>query len=202
MKNIEILGGDDDDVPFQGLLPLRWVMLHYADAKQFLARRGFSQRRIEAMPAAQAVLVYQKQEYQELLDDMFKWFALPYSQAQPHLERNRQQFDDDNRDKGVKTNLFRIMLPALSRIVFLQARLDRNIALLRAVEAIRMFVADHSGRLPGSLAEITSVPVPTDPVTGKDFLYDRVDARNARLEAPVAPAESRKRPVYELTFKQ
>jgi hypothetical protein len=64
-----------------------------------------------------------------------------------------------------------------------------------------MFAADHSGRLPGSLAEITSVPIPADPVTGKDFLYERIDARNARLEAPVSPAESRKRPVYELTVK-
>lgn len=201
MKKIQTLSGDDDDVPFEGLLPLGWVMLHYSDAKQFLARKGFSQQRIEAMPAAQAVLAYQKLEYQELLDNMFKWFALPYSQAQPHLARNEKMFDDDHRDKGIKTNLFRALLPALSRIAFIQARLDRNIALSRTIEAIRMFAADHSGRLPGSLAEITSVPIPADPVTGKDFLYDRIDARNARLEAPVSPAESKKRPVYELTVK-
>lgn len=201
MKKIQILSGDDDDVPFQGLLPLGWVMLHYSDAKQFLARKGFSQQRIEAMPAAQAVLAYQKLEYQELLDNMFKWFALPYSQAQPHLARNEKMFDDDHRNKGLKTNLFRTLLPALSRIAFMQARLDRNIALLRIIEALRMFAADHSGRLPGSLAEITSVPIPADPVTGKDFLYERIDARNARLEAPVAPEESKRRPVYELTIK-
>jgi hypothetical protein len=201
MKKIQILSGDDDDLPFQGLLPLGWVMLHYVDAKQFLTRRGFSQQRIEAMPAAQAVLIYQKQEYQELLDNMFKWFALPYSEAQPHLDESEDQFDDDHRDKGLKTNLFRTLLPALSRIAFLQVRLDRDITLLRTIEALRMFAADHSGRLPGSLAEITSVPIPEDPVTGKDFLYDRVDARNARLEAPVAPAERRKRPVYKLTIK-
>jgi hypothetical protein len=201
MKKMEEWDGGMGDVPFEGLLPLGWVMLHYADAKQFLARKGFSQQRIEAMPAAQAVLVYQKQEYQELLDSMFKWFALPYHQAQPHLDKSEQMFDDDHRNKGIKTNLFRTFLPALSRIAFLQARMDRNIALLRTIEAIRMFAADHSGRLPGSLAEITSVPIPTDPVTGKDFLYDRVDTRNALLEAPVAPAESRKRPVYELTIK-
>ena len=201
MKKIQILSGDDDDVPFQGLLPLGWVMLHYSDAKEFLVRKGFSQQRIEAMPAAQAVLAYQKLEYQELLDNMFKWFALPYSQAQPHLDKSKQMFDDDHRDKGIKTNLFRTLLPALSRIAFIQARLDRNIALLRTVEAIRMFAADHSGQLPGFLTEITAVPIPADPVTGKDFIYRRIDARNARLEAPVAPAESKRRPVYELTIK-
>ena len=201
MNKIQTLGGGMGDVPFKGLLPVGWVMLHYSDAKEFLVRKGFSQQRIEAMPAAQAVLAYQKLEYQELLDNMFKWFALPYSQAQPHLDKSKQMFDDDHRDKGIKTNLFRTLLPALSRIAFIQARLDRNIALLRTVEAIRMFAADHSGQLPGFLTEITAVPIPADPMTGKDFIYRRIDARNARLEAPVAPEESKRRPVYELTIK-
>jgi len=201
MKKMQTLGGGNEAVPFEGLLPIGWVMLHYSDAKQFLARKGFSPQRIEEMPAAQAVLIYQKQEYQEMLDNMYKWFAIPYHQAQPHLDKSQRLFDDHNRDRGIKTNLFCIFMPALSRIAFLQTRLDRHIALLRTIEAIRMFAADHSGRLPGSLAEITSVPIPADPVTGKDFLYDRIDAQNARLEAPVSPAESRKRPVYELTVK-
>ena len=201
MNKMQTMGGGNEAVPFEGLLPIGWVMLHYSDAKQFLARRGFSQQRIEEIPAAQAVLIYQKQEYQEMMDNMFKWFAIPYHQAQPHLDKSQRLFDDHNRARGVKTNILCIFMPALSRVAFMQARLDRNISLLRTIEAIRMFAADNSGRLPGSLAEITSVPIPADPVTGKAFLYDRIDARNARLEAPVSPAESRKRPVYELTVK-
>jgi len=153
------------------------------------------------MPAAQAVLIYQKQEYLEMLDSFFKWFELPYYQAQPHLKQAEKRLDNHSHTKGIKVNLFTTLLPALSRIAFLQARLDRNIALLRTIEAIRMFAADNSGRLPGSLAEIASVPIPSDPVTGKDFIYRRVDGRNARLEAPVAPAERKKRPVYELTIE-
>jgi hypothetical protein len=38
-------------------------------------------------------------------------------------------------------------------------------------------------------------------MTGKDFIYRRADARNARLEAPVAPEEIKRRPVYELSIK-
>ena len=197
---IKKLGGPGD-LPFEGALPLGWVMMHYSDAKQFLAQRGFSQQRIEEMPAAQAVLIYQKQEYQELLDNIYKWLALPYHQAQPHLEKGRQQFYEHLHAKGVKVNVFSTFMPALGRISFLLVRLDRKIALLRTMEAIRMFAADHSGRLPRSLAEITSVPVPADPVTGKNFLYKRINARNARLEATVSPAERKKRPVYELTIK-
>jgi hypothetical protein len=201
MKKIQTFGGGMGDLPFKGLLPVGWVMMHYSDAKEYLARKGYSQERIEALPAAQAVLIYQKQEYLEILDSLFKWFELPYSQAQPHLKKGEQRLNDHLSTKGIKANLFCTLLPALSRITFLQARLDRNIALLRTVEAIRMFAAGHSGQLPGSLAEITAVPIPADPMTGKDFIYRRIDARNARLEAPVAPEESKRRPVYELTFK-
>ncbi len=201
MRKIQTLGGGMGDVPFKGLLPVGWVMMHYSDAKEYLASKGYSQELIEALPAAQAVLIYQKQEYQEILDDMFKWFLLPYNQAQPHLQQGEQRLNDHLSTKGIKVNLFCTLLPALARIGVLQARLDRNIALLRTVEAIRMFAADHSGQLPGSLAEINSVPIPADPMTGKDFIYRRIDARNARLEAPVAPEESKRRPVYELTIK-
>jgi len=201
MKKIQTLGGGTGDVPFQGLLPVGWVMMHYSDAKEFLARKGYSQERIEALPAAQTVLIYQKQEYLEMLDNMFKWFEIPYYQAQPHLQKAQKRLNNHFNTKGIKANFFCTLIPALSRIDFLQARLDRNIALLRTVEAIRMFAADHSGQLPGSLTEITSVPIPADPVTGKDFIYRRIDARNARLEAPVAPEESKRRPVYELSIK-
>jgi hypothetical protein len=201
MNKMQTLGGGMGDVPFKGLLPVGWVMMHYSDAKEYLALKGYSQERIEALPAAQAVLIYQKQEYGEMLDNLFKWFELSYNQAQPHLQEGEQRLNDHLSSKGIKANLFCTLLPALYRIAFLQARLDRNIALLRTVEAIRMFAADHSGQLPDSLSEITSVPIPMDPVTGKNFLYRRIDARNARLEAPVSPAESKKRPVYELKIR-
>jgi len=201
MDKIQSLSGGMDDVPFAGLVPTAWVMMHYSDAKAHLATRGFSQKRIETMPAAQAVLIYQKQEYLDLLDGLFKWFTVPYHQAQPHLQESEQQFEDYTDAKGIKANLFCMLLPALSRIAFLEARLDRHVALLRTVEAIRLFAADYSGQLPGSLADITQVPIPIDPVTGKSFVYKRKDAQNARLEAPVSPGETKRRPVYELTFK-
>ena len=201
MKKMGTLMGPGGEVPFEGILPLGWVMMHYSDAKQFLAGRGFSQQRIEAMPAAQAVLIYQKQEYLEMRDNLFKWFALPYHQSRPRLEEAEKLIGRHHK-KGLKDNLFRVLIPALYRVAFIEARLDRHIALLRTVEAIRMFAADHSGRLPASLAEITSVPIPSDPVTGEDFIYRRIDARNVRLEAPISPAESKRRPVYELTLRK
>lgn len=202
IRKLTSFDNDERDMPFQNIMPVGWVMMHYSDAKQFLADKGYSSKRIEAMPAAQAVLIYQKQEYLEMVDNMFKWFAFPYYQSRPYLEQAEKQMGKHRRDKGAKVNLFTIFFPALLRVAFLEARLDRDIAMLQTIEAIRLHAADHSGQLPASLADISLVPVPTDPVTGESFLYRRINARNARLEAPVSPAESKKRPVYELTVRR
>ena len=42
--------------------------------------------------------------------------------------------------------------------------------LLRCLEAIRIYAAEHAGKFPASLDEI-NFPVPVDPVTGKPFAY-------------------------------
>jgi hypothetical protein len=175
-------------------------MAHYSDAKKYLADKGYTRERIDAMPAVQAVLIFQKQQYMEITDNMFKWLEIPYYQSEPYLQKSEEQFSSFT-NHGLKTNLFTILTPALYRISFLQSRLDRNVAMLRTIEAIRMYAADHPGQLPAALADIKSVPIPFDPVTGKDFIYQRADLQNARLEAPKAPAEDRNRPVYELNVK-
>src|SRR5437773_900928 len=41
------------------------------------------------------------------------------------------------------------------------------------VEALRIYAAAHEGKLPDKLDEITEVPVPFDPGTGKPFEYSR-----------------------------
>lgn len=199
-KMQSLVGGSIFDDPFKALVPAGWVMIHYSDAKKYLESKGYSRERIDAMPAVQAVLIFQKQQYMEMADNMFKWLEIPYYQSQPYLQKSEQQ-QSSFTNQGLKTNLFSILTPALYKVAFVQARLDRNVAMLRTIEAIRMFVAAHPGQLPATLADMTSVPIPSDPVTGKDFLYSRIDAKNARLEAPKAPAEDQNRPVYELSVK-
>jgi len=67
------------------------------------------------------------------------------------------------------------------------ARCDRDIALLRLTEALRMYAAGHKGKLPQSLDEIKEVPIPTNPVTGKPFPYE-VHGDRATI-VPVMPAD-------------
>ena len=182
------------------LLPLGWVMVHYVDAKAFLADRGFEASRIEAMPAAQTVMLYQFQEFKEVRDTAFKWFSLPYAEYRMRAHEYDKAVSAV-RQRGLKSNLFTMFLPALSRIRFLEARVSRDIELIRVLEALRMHAADQ-GAFPKTLADVTVVPVPKDPVTGEPFLYEYEDARHVRVEAPPVEEQNRKRPVFELTLRQ
>lgn len=98
-------------------------------------------------------------------------------------------------------NPFLIFLPAIQRICFLDARLARDIAMLRCIEAIRMYAADHGGKLPRSLAEITAVPLPTDPLNGGAFHYELAGGK-AILESAIPPDGGPKDGLrYEITLR-
>jgi hypothetical protein len=76
-----------------------------------------------------------------------------------------------------------MLLPAVSACRAAEVRLERDVAGLRVIEALRMYAADHDGQLPSRLADIEDVPVPTNPATGKPFVY-RLEGAKAILELP------------------
>ena len=73
---------------------------------------------------------------------------------------------------------------------------------MRCIEAIRLYATSHDGKLPATLADIKEVPIPIDPMTGKDFAYKMEDGK-AVLSAP-PPAGEKRYPgnylKYELTL--
>jgi len=79
------------------------------------------------------------------------------------------------------------LLPALIKVQSAQTRLERKIAALRVIEALRLHAAANDGRLPDKLTDVTLVPVPDDPGTGKPFGYER-DQDTATLISQI-PAE-------------
>lgn len=84
------------------------------------------------------------------------------------------------------------------KIRLLMNRLDRHVAVLQCIEAIRHFAATHDSKLPENLAAITGMALPEDPVTGKPFIYKLSDAV-ATLEGPMAKGGTEKDMVrYEL----
>lgn len=203
LSKVQELGGSLD-ISFvddmAGKLALTgWTMLHYPAAKEYLLNQGKTVEQINAMPAVQAVMIYQLGEYEKIRDSIFKWFSVPYWQAREGMKKAESVFKI--MDKGIRTNPFLAFLPALSKAYFVTNKIDRQIAALRCVEAIRNYAATHNGKLPTDWSDITEMPIPLDPITGKNFTY-KVTNKTATLEALAPQGESRKQGfIYEITIK-
>ena len=78
------------------------------------------------------------------------------------------------------------MLPSTFAARLAAVRLGNQVAGLRTLEALRMHAAANGGRLPNSLADVSVVPVPISPASGKPLAY-RLDGEVAILEVPSAP---------------
>jgi hypothetical protein len=78
----------------------------------------------------------------------------------------------------------RLFLPALGKVMWAQTRLERNLSALRVIEALRLFAAGHDGKLPAKLSDVTEVPLPDDPGTGKPFDY-KLDGDTATVTSDV-----------------
>jgi len=166
----------------------------YPRAKQGMIARGNTAAQVEAMPIAQVVLLDTMQTYNEFRDEMFKWFAVPYPQAQAGIAQAERHLQRAEHQGAIP--IARILLPAIGNAYRAQAKHERSIAALRIVEAIRLYGAAHDGRLPEKLDDVTQVPIPIDPTTGKPFVYQRTGDR-AILESPGGKAQGLR---YEITF--
>jgi hypothetical protein len=156
----------------------------YPQAKQYLIRQGHTPEQVEALPMLQAVLIFELANYDRLYDDLIKWQGFPYPEAMAGVARAEAALREQReKSGGVGTTLASMILLSLGKTYNAQARIDRRIAALRCIEAIRIYAAAHDGKLPATLADIREVPVPSDPLTGKEFEYKR-DGDKATLTGP------------------
>jgi hypothetical protein len=173
-----------------GLSALTLGVTRYPAAKRFLAERGWSSAQIEAMPVLQAVFLQELFEYERIYDDLAKAVNLPYPQAITFLKSADDQLLKARQSGLSAPVMAQVLSPAIGRVFAGQARLDRKIAALRIVEAIRMHAAANGGALPDSLDSIQLVPVPADPGTGRPFGYTLANGV-ATLTAPMLPGTPR-----------
>jgi hypothetical protein len=119
---------------------------------------------------------------------MLKWTNLPYHQALAGLRKSQEKlkrehyFAPGGRSREV-IPLAALLLPAVSQAQHAGARLDSRLRGLQVLEAIRMYAAGHKGNLPETLADISDVPIPDNPLTAKPYPY-HFAAGTAVLEIP------------------
>jgi len=166
-------------------------------ARRRLIDSGLSEERLKLFPADQVLLLDAKLEYEIRRDEYMKLLHLPYSQSQELLTKVES-------DKaGRQVELFGFLIPSIHKVRQAQVRLEQRIALLRHVEALRMYAAAHEGKLPEKLSDV-AVPLPEDPVTGKPYLYS-LEGSTAHLRN-TAPKGAEMNPGskyhYELTIQK
>lgn len=160
------------------------VMRCYPLAKKSLIASGMSKEQVEKLPVAQVVLINTVRHYNELRDEQFKWVLASF----PHADKELRKVNDKIKASAKRRDvlpLAPVILPAMGAFRRAVVRSNRDLKVLRVMEAIRMYAANHDGRLPDSL-DACPVPIPLDPVTGKPFAY-RKEGDVARLTGPELP---------------
>ena len=177
------LGGAEAGVAATGL-----ALVGYPHAKARLIAQGMDRDRIEKMAVGQVIAIYTERVYHKFTDDYEKLWYMPFSDMHKVWDSIEKRMDDA---KPFGRSEDREIFPAASLLSSIpagraaQVRVEREVAALQVIEALRMFAADHDGKLPKTLDEITAVPVPNNPATGKAFKY-RLDGATAVLELPTS----------------
>jgi hypothetical protein len=160
-------------------------------ARARLTDAGLPKERVVIFPALQVVLLDEKRDYELRRDEQLKLLGLaPW------------QIDAATGEKKGADGLFAELLPRVVEARRAQGRLEQRIAVLRHVEALRLYAAAHGGKLPARLEDV-GVPLPADPFTGKPFAYTP-DGATAHLRGG-APKGEENDPAfnvrYEITLK-
>jgi hypothetical protein len=160
----------------------------YPEARRALRTDGMTSEQIAALPVGQVIAIAAARAYQHIADEYEKWWHLPFWQARARWGQAEEQLRAEGYLCGPLRGreiipLASLLLPGTSNARISQVRLQRELAALQVIEAIRMHAAVHRGQLPQTLAAITTVPVPLNPATGQPFQYTR-QADTAVLELP------------------
>ncbi|HET6327999.1 MAG TPA: hypothetical protein VFG04_25170 [Planctomycetaceae bacterium] len=158
----------------------------YTQAKRNLIAAGFDATKIEQMPVGQVIAVDEARLCRYVASESLKWTFLPYPEGWPRLKQADSDLIRDHYLGPALTSrevipINSLLLPAIRGAIEAMIRRDISTAADRAIEAIRMQAAQNGGKLPGSLAEISVVPVPANPRFGTPFPY-RVEGDKAILE--------------------
>ena len=78
---------------------------------------------------------------------------------------------------------------------------DRKIAALQCIEALRLYAGSHNGKFPENLSDVTEVTIPDDPVTKKPFSYKSTGSEAVLELEGTEGSEDRDAVRYELKLK-
>jgi hypothetical protein len=174
--------------------PTEWVAAQAKNedrlraARKRLIESGLAEEVVKRFPARQVILLDEKLESEIKRDEGLKLMAVPYWEAEKLLTAGPKEKSE---------HLFP-WAPAFLKLRQREAQLDQRFALLRCVEALRMYAAENDGKLPAKLSDV-KLPLPIDPVTGKPFPY-QLDGGTATLRG-TPPTGREKEAGYDVRYE-
>lgn len=179
------LGSDTDlqaSVAFLGALDER-------SAREQLLAVGMPSEKVDAMPALRAILAAGHYDLQLISQEILKSTLLPHrpgSDMAEQQEAELQQWIETRMPTSIAAHIVSLLTPAVNAAQQAGQRLQFMRDRLMTVEALRMHAAHHDGKFPASLAEITLVPVLSNPFTEQPLQYSVSDDRKrCTLTAPL-----------------
>jgi hypothetical protein len=183
----------------------KWLTEHLTDknwlaeARRGLLEWGLPEDRVKRYPPEQVVLQHLLRRYEIARDESMKWAGVPFWQAQDELLAQERSMKNLSTEETIAT----AFLPAHHKLRRAQVRFEQRLAMLRTIEALRLYAAENGGKLPQSLKDL-KLPLMIDPVTGSAFSY-KLDGATAVLQG-TPPKGEEKNPVhnirYEITIKK
>ena len=159
-------------------------------ARHRLIDFGFAEERLRQFPRQQIILLDEKREYQVRRDDILKLMTLPMPQAAVLAAEIKAPAE--------KSLFAARLVEGLIGVYWRRGLFDQRIALLRHIEALRMYAALNQRALPAKLADVP-VPLPDDPITGKPFHY-QLSGTTAHIRG-TAPAAEAKNPAFKIHYE-
>jgi len=150
---------------------------------------------VNQFPALQVVLAHNLLRYDILLDEFYRVMQLPHPDAIKLAAESEAKLKEES-----DALLAKGLLPTITKVKGAHTRIQQRVAYLRVIEAIRLHAHENGGKLPEKLADI-KLPLPKDPVTGKDFEYG-VKGDVATLTGGGPEAGTPITRVYEIRLKK
>jgi tetratricopeptide (TPR) repeat protein len=91
---------------------------------------------------------------------------------------------------------------AHDRVLVQMNYVDRKIAALQCIEALRLYAGTNDGKFPEKLIDITDIKVPVDPVTKKSFSYKSTGSEAVLELEATEGSDGRDAVRYELKLKE
>lgn len=154
---------------FPPVQPYRLPHLRFVQRRRAKARRQLRRTKARLAGTSVALLYSSSSTGRRSKYDDFKWRCLPDTEARVAVPAAEEEIDKQIKE-GVGEPFSRALRSITSASYSARFRRQRQTALFRAIEALRMYAAMH-GQLPDKLQNVKLVPIPRDPYTDKPFEY-------------------------------